>query len=39
MGAVRELADLILAAQGRGGDVEIRDAQLRPPHELAREER
>jgi 3-deoxy-D-manno-octulosonate 8-phosphate phosphatase (KDO 8-P phosphatase) len=39
MGAVRELADLILAAQGRGGDAEIRDAQLRPPFELAREER
>jgi 3-deoxy-D-manno-octulosonate 8-phosphate phosphatase (KDO 8-P phosphatase) len=39
MGAVRELADLILAAQGHGGDAEVRDAQLRPPFELAREER
>ncbi|HKU87174.1 MAG TPA: HAD hydrolase family protein [Casimicrobiaceae bacterium] len=39
MGAVRELADLILAAQGRGGDAEVRAAQLRPPFELAREER
>jgi len=39
MGAVRELADLILAAQGRGGEAEVRAAQLRPPFELAREER
>ena len=39
MGAVRELADLILAAQGRGGETEVRDAQLRPPFEFAREER
>jgi 3-deoxy-D-manno-octulosonate 8-phosphate phosphatase (KDO 8-P phosphatase) len=39
MGAVRELADLILAAQGRGGEAEVRAAQLRPPFELTREER
>ena len=39
MGAVRELADLILAAQGRGGEAELRNAQLRPPFDLARDER
>ena len=38
-GAVRELADLILAAQGRDNEAEVRDAQRRPPFELAREER
>ncbi len=30
---------LILAAQGRGDDSELRDAQRQPPLELAREER
>jgi 3-deoxy-D-manno-octulosonate 8-phosphate phosphatase (KDO 8-P phosphatase) len=38
-GAVRELADMILAAQGRGGDNEVRDAQLRPPLAVAGEAR
>ena len=38
-GAVRELADIILFAQGRGDDSELRDAQRQPPLELAREER
>jgi len=30
-GAVRELADLILEAQGRSGAAEVRDAQAPPP--------
>jgi 3-deoxy-D-manno-octulosonate 8-phosphate phosphatase (KDO 8-P phosphatase) len=38
-GAVRELADMILAAQGRANGIEVRDAQSPPPLELAREER
>ena len=35
-GAVRELADMILTAQGLGNGVEMRDAQLAPAPALAR---
>ena len=38
-GAVRELAEMILTAQGRATDAEVHDAGLGPPFELAREER
>ena len=38
-GAVRELADLILEAQGRSGPAQVRDAQALPPLAVARDVR
>ena len=38
-GAVREVADMILVAQGRGDGIDLPTREMPPPLELAREER